>query len=222
MIPAARKELQVTPDEFCALTHIDILLRVNPTAVEDCEDQLRELTAQASGETGVVSFVALKQTRRANHFEIIVRYSSERSYFDHLGSPANIKFRRSISPVIGSPYEDRLHRGRGYQEWPRGGPGDFVVVTQLDVSPDRMAELDSPLQRFIASRQQANGIVGQLCLQRPALSNRLELLSVWESPDAFSAYADSAEADISRTELEKLLIAPVEDRSHTVLCGCWY
>jgi quinol monooxygenase YgiN len=206
------------PGEWCALVHVDIGMR---SGLEVVEDALRSLVAGSVSTTGTIELVALKDERRPNHFEVVGRFSSDTAYHEHQVAEPNLAFRRSIGPVLGSPYEDRLHAPRGAQRWPSAKVGDFVVITQVEARPDRLDVATTGFDAFVAERSAEAGLVGQVALQRRYLPNNLEAVSVWAGPASFDDYAGSTAGAASRARLEQLLLAPVENRRFEVLAGAW-
>ncbi|MBO0886837.1 MAG: antibiotic biosynthesis monooxygenase [Acidimicrobiales bacterium] len=207
---------QVNPDEWCALVHVDIGMR---TGLEVVEDALRSFVAGSASSSGVIELVALKDERRPNHFEVVGRFGSEAAYHEHQVAEPNLAFRRSIGPVLGSPYEDRLHGARGRQHWPGAKVGDFVVITQMEARPDRLDAATTRFDAFVSERSAGPGLLGQVALQRRYLPNNLEVVSVWSGPEAFDDHAGSSAA--SRAGLEEVLLAPIEDRRFELFAGSW-
>jgi len=208
-------------DEFCSLTHIDILLRVNPQAIEECEQHLRDVIAGSSAASGVNGMVALKQTRRANHFELIGRFSSEQATLDYLVTPSNISFRAEIAFTLGSPYEERLHLAAKGQAWPSMRPDDFAVITELEVRPDMVNSNTSLISDLAETQRLAPGSLGQVTLRRWRRDYRLELVSIWRSAEDYEESRASESIARIRGKLTPSLIAPIDDRAHHVLCGGW-
>lgn len=206
------------PGEWCALVHVDIGMR---TGLEVVEDALRAFVAGSASATGTIELAALKDERRPNHFEVVGRYRSEAAYHDHQVAEPNLVLRRSIGPVLGSPYEDRLHGARGPQHWPMAQVGDFVVITQVEARPDRLDAATTGFDAFVAERSEEAGLVGQVALQRRYLPNNLEVVSVWSGPEAFDEHAGSKPAVTSRAGLEEMLLAPIEDRRFQLFAGTW-
>ena len=205
-------------DEWCALVHVDIGMR---TGLEVVEDALRSFVAGSGSTKGVIELVALKDERRPNHFEVVGRFGSEAAYHEHQVAEPNLELRRSIGPVLGSPYEDRLHAGRGQQRWPEAKVGDFVVITQMEARPDRQDDATARFDAFVSERSADPGLVGQIALQRRYLPNNLEVVSVWTGPEAFDDHAGSPTTAASRSGLEEVLLAPIEDRRFELFAGRW-
>ncbi len=203
-------------DEWCVLAHVDIGMRAG---LEFAEDALRDMATAADPAAGVLDLIALKDEKRANHFEVVGRFGSEAAYHAHQVAPSNLAFRRLVGPVLGSPYEDRLHAPRGQQEWPTTTIGGFVVITQVEARPD---QLDAAIERFdvlVAEQAAADGFLGQVVLQRRYLANNLEAMSVWTAPEAFDAHLGSGSPTSTFDALEEMLVAPIENRRFHLLAG---
>jgi quinol monooxygenase YgiN len=204
------------PGEWCAIVHVDIGMR---SGLEVVEDALRALVEGSAGTTGTIEVVALRQEGKPNHFEVIGRYASEDAYKDHLVSASNLAFRSMVAPILGSPYEDRILGPRGDQRWPTASLDDFVVVTQVEARPTQLEAALSRFDDFVAEQSAAEGLVGQVALQRPYFANNLEIVSVWADSAAFDDYLASDRAQSSRAALEEKFLAPVDHRRYALIAG---
>ena len=202
--------------EWCAIVHVDIGMR---SGLEVVEDALRALVAGSVETTGTIEVVALRQEGKPNHFEVIGRYAAEDSYKEHLVSASNLAFRSMVAPILGSPYEDRIHGPRGDQRWPSASLDELVVVTQVEARPTQLDAALSRFDDFVAEQSAGKGLVGQVALQRPYFSNNLEVVSVWADWAAFDDYLASDRAQSSRAALEEELLAPVDHRRYALIAG---
>lgn len=196
-------------DEWCALVHVDIGMR---SGLEVIEEAIQAYVAGASGAEGTLDLRALKDERRPNHFEVIGRYRDEAAYRSHQVHDATLAFRRAVGPVLGSPYEDRLHGPLGAQDWQLGDLGDFVTVTQVEARPDELDAAKTRLEAYLGDLGAVDGSRATTALERRFLGNNLEILTLWESPEAFDGFIASGAATTRRVALEELLLAPIEDR----------
>jgi quinol monooxygenase YgiN len=199
--------------EWCAVAHVDISPR---TSLELGQRLMEELVASAQG---AICMSVLQQPDRANHFEVIGRFVTEDAYLAHLAAVPNLTFREGIAPTLGSPYEDRLHGPRTSAPWPQATAGDFVALTQIEVRPAELGLAETLFDELAAAQRNAEGLRGQVALQRRTRSNNLELISTWTSPEAFEAHFASASPE--RAALTPLLVAPIDDRRHHLLYGQW-
>jgi quinol monooxygenase YgiN len=204
--------------EWCAVVHVDIGMR---TGLEVVEDALRALVDASTETAGTAGIAALRVEGKPNHFEVVGRFASESAYQNHLVSPSNLAFRSMIAPVLGSPYEDRLHGARGDQRWPTASVDDFVVITQVEARPTQLDAALAAFDGFVAEQSSADGLVGQVALQRRFLPNNLEVVSVWTGSDAFEEYLATEQAASRRAELQAELLAPVDNRRYALIAGAW-
>lgn len=202
--------------EWCALVHLDIGMR---TGLEVVEEQLRQLAEAADATAGTIELAILRDVRRPNHFEMIGRYESEDAYHRHQVAASNLAFRRSVGPVLGSPYEDRLHGPKGQQSWPSASIGDLVVITQVEARPDQQGSATARFDAVVAAQSTNANLVGQVALQRKGMANNLEALSVWSGPAGFEDFLGSEPAASSRASLEESLLAPIDDRLFLLFAG---
>jgi quinol monooxygenase YgiN len=205
-------------EERCAIVHVDIGMR---SGLEVVEDALRELVQGSAETAGTINVVALRQEGKPNHFEVIGRFASENAYREHLVAPSNLAFRSLVAPILGSPYEDRIHGPRGDQRWPSASLDDFVVVTQIEARPTELDAALSLFDDFVGEQSSAKGLIGQVALQRPLTENNLEVISVWADAATFDAYLATNDARSSRGALEAELLAPVDHRRYALIAGAW-
>jgi quinol monooxygenase YgiN len=93
----------VTP--VFVITHIDII----PTNMEAGRELLLRYAAEVRDEPGLTRFELLSQLRRPNHFETLAVWESETHYVESLGAPVTLAYRERLHPLLGSPFDDRMH-----------------------------------------------------------------------------------------------------------------
>ena len=94
--------------EMYVVTHIDTIPDTSgkaPTAAQ----LLRQLAADTAKEPGCVRFEVLQQADRENHFTVIGVWKDEKSFHDHEAAAHTKRFRDAIQPMLGSPFDERLH-----------------------------------------------------------------------------------------------------------------
>lgn len=201
-------------DERCVAAHVDIGMR---DGLEFADAALGAWTTGADESSGVLDLLALKDQRRPNHFEVVGRFASADAYHAHQLAPSTLAFRRTIGPVLGSPYEDRVLAPRGANNWPTSTVGDFVVITQLEARSDRPDEAVARLDALVSERVGATGLIGLVVLRRPHLLTNHEVLSVWTDAEAFDAHLAMDSVAAATSALEEALLAPIENRRFYVL-----
>ncbi len=88
------------------VTHIDIL---GPTAAADAAKMLLEFAANSRKEAGSVRFEVLREPTRLNHFTVVEVWESRMAFENHLASAHSKAFREKLQPMLGSPFDERLH-----------------------------------------------------------------------------------------------------------------
>ena len=89
------------------VTHVDIA--GNPATVTEATRLLREFSADSQKDQGVVRFELLLQDGRLNHFTIVEVWQTREAFEAHAGAEHTKRFREKIQPMLGSPFDERLH-----------------------------------------------------------------------------------------------------------------
>jgi quinol monooxygenase YgiN len=95
-------------NEVYVVMHIDTIPSSTngPTAVE----LLRQWESATRKEPGCARFEVLQQSDRANHFAVVGVWKDQKAFDDHEAAEHTRKFRERIQPILGSPFDERLHR----------------------------------------------------------------------------------------------------------------
>jgi quinol monooxygenase YgiN len=97
-----------TPDKnLYVVTHVDIA--GTPAVVAEATRLLREFAADSKKDPGAVRFELLLQDGRLNHFTIVEVWQTRDAFEAHLGAEHSKRFREKIQPMLGSPFDERLH-----------------------------------------------------------------------------------------------------------------
>jgi quinol monooxygenase YgiN len=87
------------------LTHID----VTPNWVPDTVKAMQQLEADSKKDPGFMRFEIMQQDARPNHLVILEVWESRQAYEAHAGQPHTRQFREKMQPMLGSPFDVRLH-----------------------------------------------------------------------------------------------------------------
>jgi quinol monooxygenase YgiN len=88
-----------------AIVHVDVLPPGTPQTVA----LLRQLGQHARSESGCIKFQVLQQIGRPNHFTLVEEWTNQAAYDADLGSRETRDFREKLQPLLGSPFDERLH-----------------------------------------------------------------------------------------------------------------
>jgi quinol monooxygenase YgiN len=90
------------------VTHVDIIGTAQRVA--DAITLMHDFQAASLGDAGAVRFEVLQQDSRLNHFVMSEVWQSREAYDAHNGLEHARKFREKLGPMLGSPFDVRLHR----------------------------------------------------------------------------------------------------------------
>jgi quinol monooxygenase YgiN len=88
------------------VTHIDLMPAGVPTGVP----LLKQFAATTLKEKNCVRFEVLQQDGRPNHLTIVAVWKDQKAFDAHDSAPYTKEFREKMQPLIGSPWDERLHQ----------------------------------------------------------------------------------------------------------------
>jgi len=92
-------------DRIFVVTHVDI---VPPNTAEGTK-LVQQYVADSRKDKGFVRIEAGAQISRVNHISIVEVWQNQKTFDEHVASAHTKEFRRQIDPMLGSPYDERLH-----------------------------------------------------------------------------------------------------------------
>jgi quinol monooxygenase YgiN len=108
MSSAVRKAAAQTPAKnVYVVTHVDIA--GTPDIVAEATRLLREFSADSQKARGAIRFELLLQDGRLNHFTMVEVWQTREAFEAHSGAEHTKRFREKIQPMLGSPFDERLH-----------------------------------------------------------------------------------------------------------------
>jgi quinol monooxygenase YgiN len=93
------------PPPIVAVIHVDIV----PDDSARGSALLRGYAADSRHDPGNIRVDVLQQVGRPNHFTVVEEWTNESTYDAHLGAPHTRQFRAAVQPMLGSPFDERLH-----------------------------------------------------------------------------------------------------------------
>jgi quinol monooxygenase YgiN len=82
---------------------------VSPATAKDAADLLKQFAADSRKDPGSIRFEVLRDFARSNHLTVLEVWSSRDTFERHLGMEHSKHFREKIQPMLGSPFDERLH-----------------------------------------------------------------------------------------------------------------
>ena len=88
------------------VTHVDVI----PAGKDDCMAALKAMSVDTASDPGNISYEALQQANRGNHFTVIEAWTNHKALDAHAMAAHTRAFREKISPVAGALYDDRIYK----------------------------------------------------------------------------------------------------------------
>jgi quinol monooxygenase YgiN len=101
---AAGLALFAQDSKLYVVTHVD----VTPNYTADAIKVLSSFTVDSRKDQGVVRFELLEEPRK-NHFTIVSVWQNQAAFDAHVEARHTKEFREKIQPMLGSPFDERLH-----------------------------------------------------------------------------------------------------------------
>jgi quinol monooxygenase YgiN len=87
------------------VTHVDVM----PKYTEAGRELLKQFAVTSRGDAGSVRIEVLEELLRPNHSTIVEVWKDRKAYDDHLEAEPTRSFRAKLQPMLGSPFDERLH-----------------------------------------------------------------------------------------------------------------
>ena len=88
-----------------AVTHVDIV----PTQKAAGTKLVQQYLADTRKDPGLVRIEGGAEISRDNHIAIVEVWQNQKAYDEHIANSHTRQFRQQIDPMLGSPYDERLH-----------------------------------------------------------------------------------------------------------------
>jgi quinol monooxygenase YgiN len=98
---------QDVDERLYVVTHVDVL---GPTGAAEAAKMLHQFAADSSNDQGSVRFEVLRDPDRLNHFTIVEVWRTRQDFESHLAAGHTKAFREKLQPLLGSPFDERLHK----------------------------------------------------------------------------------------------------------------
>jgi len=92
--------------QLYVVTHIDLN---GPGAAAEGTKLLQQFVADTRKDTGAVRIELLVEPTRLNHLTMVQIWQTRADFEAHLGAAHTRAFREKLQPLLGSPFDERLH-----------------------------------------------------------------------------------------------------------------
>ena len=93
-------------DRIFVVTHVDFAPPNAPAGTKLVQQYL----ADSRKDKGFVRIEAGAQISRTNHISIVEVWQNQKAFDEHVAAAHTKEYRRQIDPMLGSPYDERLHQ----------------------------------------------------------------------------------------------------------------
>jgi len=88
------------------VTHVDVM----PKFTDAARDLLKQFAVDSRKNAGAVRIEVLEELGRPNHSTVVEIWANRQAYEDHLAAEHTKAYRAKLQPMLGSPFDERLHR----------------------------------------------------------------------------------------------------------------
>lgn len=88
------------------VTHVDVM----PKSTAAGRELLSQFAAETRKDPGAVRVEVLEELGRPNHSTVVEVWEGRKAYDDHLAAEHTRAYRAKLQPMLGSPFDERLHR----------------------------------------------------------------------------------------------------------------
>ena len=97
---------QAAHDRIYVVTHVDII----PPKAADGTKLVQQYVVDTRKDPGLVRVEAGSDIARGNHISIVEVWQNQKAFDGHVAAAHTRQFRQQIDPMLGSPYDERLHQ----------------------------------------------------------------------------------------------------------------
>jgi len=102
--PAGAQDID---ERLYIVTHVDVL---GQNGAAEAAKMLHQFAADSRNDQGSVRFEVLRDPVRLNHFTIVEVWRTRQDFEAHLAAGHTRAFREKLQPMLGSPFDERLHK----------------------------------------------------------------------------------------------------------------
>jgi len=88
------------------LTHVDVI----PAGKDDCMAALKAMSVDTAADAGNISYEALQQANRGNHFTVMEAWTNRNALDAHAMAAHTRAFRDKLGPIAGALYDERIYK----------------------------------------------------------------------------------------------------------------
>jgi quinol monooxygenase YgiN len=206
--------VQIDPNApVYVVAYIDILQSSKAQAMT----LLKQFRASCAKEVGNQRCEAAQRMEQQNEFVLMEVWKDQKSFETHKAGPG-AQLRDKLKPMLGSPYDERVHVGLSVLP-PQAAPSGRIVyvVTHVDVIPPKLADT-LPVLTAMAEASRKDPGNGRLeVVQQQARPNHFTVVEIWANRRALDAHQSLPRTVQYREALQPFIGALYDERLYKIL-----
>ncbi|HLJ22704.1 MAG TPA: antibiotic biosynthesis monooxygenase [Candidatus Acidoferrales bacterium] len=93
-------------DRIYVVSHVDLI----PPQKDPGTKLVQQYVSDSRKDPGIVRIEAGYEISRANHISIVEVWQNRKAFDEHVAAAHTRQFRQQVDPMLGSPYDERLHQ----------------------------------------------------------------------------------------------------------------
>jgi quinol monooxygenase YgiN len=106
LLYAEQSKSERRADALYVVTHVDVI----PPGKDDCMAALKAMNADTAADPGNISYQALQQANRGNHFAVLEVWTDRKALDGHAMAAHTRAFRAKLVPIAGALYDERVYK----------------------------------------------------------------------------------------------------------------
>lgn len=194
--------------------YIDVQNAVKPQAMA----LLKQFRTACAREDGNQRCEVVQRMEQQNEFATLEIWKDQASFQAH-AKGAGAQLRDRLKPILGSPYDERVHTGFAITP-PQPAPSGRIVyaITHIDVIPPRLTEAPPVLTSMAeASRKDAGNGRLEVLQQLAPRTNHFSIVEIWSNKRQLEAHQALPRSIQFREQLQPLIGALYDERLYKIL-----
>lgn len=92
-------------EKVYVVTHVDII----PPQAAAGTKLVQQYVTETRKDPGIVRIEAAAEIARTNHISLLEVWQDKKAFDEHIANAHTRQFRQQLDPILGSPYDERLH-----------------------------------------------------------------------------------------------------------------
>ena len=198
--------------------HVVTYIEVSPSSVQQAMELIAAEVEAGRGDDGNLLFEAVQRIGQPNHFVLLETWTSLEDQQSHRDSDRKTAFREALTPLLYSPYDERLHVELvSSTQYSEPSADAVYAVTHVDVTPNNVDPALEHLQSMAAASLSEAGNERFEVLVQSNRRNHFSVVERWENEQAQLDHIDASHSRAFRESIYPLSGALYDERLYRAL-----